>query len=138
MQETQEVGSIAGLRRCFGVRNCTLLWYSCLETSMDRGSWQATVHGVAKSWARLSTACNTAQQCHNKFTLYFNEKPEAFLSPAMFLNASVAFCFFLWFSFSSTSVPSYFSESSDTSEWRSWAHCVCLPLPSPTSLSLSP
>ena len=25
------------------------LQYSCLENSMDRGAWQATVHGVAKS-----------------------------------------------------------------------------------------
>ena len=28
--------------------------YSCLENPMDRGAWQATVHGVAKSWTRLS------------------------------------------------------------------------------------
>ena len=27
---------------------------SCLESSMDRGAWQATVHGVAKSQTRLS------------------------------------------------------------------------------------
>ena len=26
------------------------LQYSCLENSMDRGTWWATVHGVAKSW----------------------------------------------------------------------------------------
>ena len=26
------------------------LQYSCLENSMDRGAWQATVHGVEKSW----------------------------------------------------------------------------------------
>ena len=26
-----------------------LLQYSCLENSMDRGAWWATVHGVAKS-----------------------------------------------------------------------------------------
>ena len=26
------------------------LQYSCLENSMDIGAWQATVHGVAKSW----------------------------------------------------------------------------------------
>ena len=26
------------------------LQYSCLENPMDRGAWQATVHGVAKSW----------------------------------------------------------------------------------------
>ena len=24
--------------------------YSCLEDAMDRGAWQATVHGVTKSW----------------------------------------------------------------------------------------
>ena len=27
------------------------LQYSCMENSMDRGTWQATVHGVAKSQA---------------------------------------------------------------------------------------
>ena len=31
------------------------LQYSGLESSMDRGAWQATVHGVAKSWTQLST-----------------------------------------------------------------------------------
>ena len=30
------------------------LQYSCLENPMDRGAWLATVHGVAKSWTRLS------------------------------------------------------------------------------------
>ena len=29
--------------------------YSCLENSMDRGAWQAMVHGVTKSQTRLST-----------------------------------------------------------------------------------
>ena len=29
--------------------------HSCLENPMDRGSWQATVHGVAKSWTQLSS-----------------------------------------------------------------------------------
>ena len=28
---------------------------SCLENSIDRGVWQAAVHGVAKSWTQLST-----------------------------------------------------------------------------------
>ena len=27
---------------------------SCLENPTDRGAWQATVHGVAKSWTRRS------------------------------------------------------------------------------------
>ena len=30
------------------------LQYFCLEDSTDRGAWQATVHGVTKSWTRLS------------------------------------------------------------------------------------
>ena len=30
------------------------LQYSCLENTMDGGAWWATVHGVAKSWTRLS------------------------------------------------------------------------------------
>ena len=32
----------------------TPLQYSGLENSMDRGVWQATVHGVTKSWIGLS------------------------------------------------------------------------------------
>ena len=28
--------------------------YSCLENSMDRGTWPALVHGVAKSWTQLN------------------------------------------------------------------------------------
>ena len=42
--------SIPGLGRSPGVRHKNQLQYSCLENSMDRGAWWATVHGVAKSW----------------------------------------------------------------------------------------
>ena len=38
----------------FGEGNSTPLQYSCLETPMDRGTWWAAVHGVAKSQTRLS------------------------------------------------------------------------------------
>ena len=34
--------------------NGTPLQYSCLENPMDRGAWWAAVHGVARSWTRLS------------------------------------------------------------------------------------
>jgi len=37
-----------------GEENGNPLQYSCLENSMDRGAWQATVRGVAKSWIRLN------------------------------------------------------------------------------------
>ena len=30
------------------------LQYSCLESPMDGGAWWAAVHGIAKSWTRLS------------------------------------------------------------------------------------
>ena len=40
---------------CFiGEGNGTPLQHACLENPMDRGAWQAAVHGVAKSLARLS------------------------------------------------------------------------------------
>ena len=32
----------------------TPLQYSCLENPMDGGAWWAAIHGVAKSWTRLS------------------------------------------------------------------------------------
>ena len=47
-------GSIPGLGRSPGEGNNNTLQYSCLENSMERGAWQATVHGVAKNQARLS------------------------------------------------------------------------------------
>ena len=42
--------SILGLGRDSGEGNGYLLQYSFVENSMDRGAWQATVHGVATSW----------------------------------------------------------------------------------------
>ena len=53
--DIRDVGSIHGLGRSPGAGNGNPLHYSCLENSLDRGAWQATVHGVAKSWTRLST-----------------------------------------------------------------------------------
>ena len=45
----EDLSSIPGLGRCPGEGNGYPLQYSCLENSMDRGVWQATVHGVPKS-----------------------------------------------------------------------------------------
>ena len=46
--------SIPGLGRSPGEGNGNLLQYPCLENPMEREAWRATVHGVAKSWTRLS------------------------------------------------------------------------------------
>ena len=37
-----------------GAGDGTPLQHSCLANAMDGGAWWAAVHGVAKSWARLS------------------------------------------------------------------------------------
>ena len=45
-----DLGSIRGLGRSPGGGHGNPLQYSCLENSMDRGAWQATVMGSQKSW----------------------------------------------------------------------------------------
>ena len=47
-------GFIPGWGRSPGGGNRNPLQYSCLENSMDRRAWQATVHGVTKSQTWLS------------------------------------------------------------------------------------
>ena len=47
-------GSVPGPGRSPGEGNGYPLQYSCLENSMDRGTWRVTVPGVAKSRTRLS------------------------------------------------------------------------------------
>ena len=50
----RDPGPIPGLGRSPGEENGNPLQYSCLENSMDRGAWQAVVHGVPKSLTQLS------------------------------------------------------------------------------------
>ena len=44
-----DLSLIPGSGRSSGGENGYSLQYSCLGNSMDRGAWQTTVHGVAKS-----------------------------------------------------------------------------------------
>ena len=46
--DARDAGSIPGWGRSLGIGNGNVLQYSCLENSMDRGAWQATVHGVER------------------------------------------------------------------------------------------
>ena len=48
--DTRDVSSIPGSERSPGGGNGNVPQYSCLENSMDRGAWQATVHWITKSW----------------------------------------------------------------------------------------
>ena len=49
-----DVGSIPGSGRSPGEGSGYSQSYSCLENSIDRGAWQATVHRVTKSQTQLS------------------------------------------------------------------------------------
>ena len=49
------VGWIPGSGRSCGGENGNPLQYSCGDNSMDRGAWQAAVHGVTKTQTGLST-----------------------------------------------------------------------------------
>ena len=57
-----DLGLIPGLGRSPGEGNGSLLQYCCLENPVDRGAWQAAVHGVAKRWTQLSNFTFTFNQ----------------------------------------------------------------------------
>ena len=47
--DIKDMGLISGLGRSPGGGHGNPFQYSCLESSMDRGAWWATVHGVENS-----------------------------------------------------------------------------------------
>ena len=51
--DIRDMGLIPGLGRSPGGSHGNPLQYSCLENPMDRGTWQATVYRVTKSWTWL-------------------------------------------------------------------------------------
>ena len=57
--------------------------YSCLENSMDRGAWWATVHGVTKSWTWLSNTQRTSS-CFYWLFSYLKKNLYHFLSSTDF------------------------------------------------------
>ena len=62
----REVGWIPRSGRSPTGGNGNSLQYSCLDNSMDRGAWWAEVHGVAKSWRRLSTQAHKHSYIQSK------------------------------------------------------------------------
>ena len=53
--DVRDTGSIPGSRRSLGGGNGNPLQYSSLENPMNRGAWQATVHGVSRVGHNLAT-----------------------------------------------------------------------------------
>ena len=64
-----DVGLIPGSGRPPGEGNGNPLQYPCLENPTDRGAWEATIYGVAKSWTRLSDFTLLVQNEHYQNTV---------------------------------------------------------------------
>ena len=79
-----DLGSIPGLGRFPRVGNGNALQYSCLENPMDRGAWQATVHGIAKSQTQLSEPRISHKQNYTRIIRVFVS--------ALWCSASFAWC----------------------------------------------
>ena len=56
----EDMGPIPGSGRSPGGGHGYPLQYSCLENPHGRGAWQATIHGIAKSWTRLNDSMTIA------------------------------------------------------------------------------
>ena len=61
--DARGVGLIPGSGRSSGGGYGNPLQYSCLEDPMDRGAWQATIHGVTESRIRLRQLSTHAHTC---------------------------------------------------------------------------
>ena len=78
------MGSIAGLQRYPGVRNDNLLQYSHLENPMDRGVWQAIVHGVTVRHDLPTKQQQKALQCSTDISpMPLREVPSNFVQEGM-------------------------------------------------------
>ena len=63
-ENTRDTGLVPALRRSSGVGNDNSIQYYCLENSMHRGAWQATVQGVAKCHIQLNKHTHTHTHTH--------------------------------------------------------------------------
>ena len=58
-----DLGSVSGSGRSSGEGHGNPFQYSCLENSMDRGAWQATVHGVSKELDTTELLTHCTKHC---------------------------------------------------------------------------
>ena len=72
-----DVGLIPGLGRSPGGENGSPLQYSCLKNPMNRGAWQARVHGVSKTCTRLSRHTHVNDLLNEKGHLLKEFKPRS-------------------------------------------------------------
>ena len=53
-RDIRDIGSIPGSGRSAGGGHGNPLQYSCLENPIDRGTWQATIHRITKTWTEAT------------------------------------------------------------------------------------
>ena len=63
--DSGDTGSVPGLGTSPGGGSSNPLQYFCLENSMDRGAWWATVHEITKSWTPVKRLSMHAQGLHH-------------------------------------------------------------------------
>ena len=87
--DIRDASSTPGSGRFPGGGHDNPLQYSCLENLMDRGAWQATVHGVTKSQRQLSTqhrhmrARTHTHTHHHSFPSGFSLFQQGLISPGV-------------------------------------------------------
>ena len=77
--DIRDTGSIPGLGKSPGGEHGNPLQYSCLENPMDRGTWWATVHGVAKSQTRLKQL--STHPCSSLSGVWYLQDPSSPAGP---------------------------------------------------------
>ena len=89
-------GSIPGLGRSPGEGNGNPLQYSWLENSMDRGIWQATLHGFTKSRRQLNTYPHTHTETHTHTLCYMVGLYRVFILYVLLSNISIFMGLYFW------------------------------------------
>ena len=85
-----DVGSIPGSGRSPGRGHGNPLQYCCLENPMDRGAWQATVHRVAKSQARLKQL--STNTCYLLLLIFYNLAQRHLCKPFSDFSKHISAC----------------------------------------------
>ena len=74
--DSRDMGRTPGSEKSPGRGSNNPLQHSCLESSRDRGDWQAIVHGVSKSQTGLSVHTHTHTHTHILWNALYSTKPK--------------------------------------------------------------
>ena len=104
-------GLVPGSGRSPGVGYSDSLQYFCLENTMDRGDWQATVHEVTKNQIWLSNSIHTCTHAHTNthmYTIYI------YICICLWYMLDIFSSFSLWFCLWCVALPCWLSGKEST------------------------